>query len=473
MLKAIGTFAILLLKLTWGQSMTKIIDAVSIVITCGDEMFAIQRQNFLKAFPGYWAFPGGKVEVGDESFSLNHPALKDIDSRLFGAVVREGEEELGVDLRDELQAGRIEEINFLGLAVTPDFNPYRFATYFFKIQLKEKVVFKVDANEARRALWMKASELLGMFDQGEILAVPPVIKVIEALGKDPTVKHLKNLNFDYDSSTYVPYIESLKSVRQLMPLSHTLPPATRTNAFLIGDGTSPRVLVDPSPMSDDEYQKFKNTLNAFGVNQIMITHHHPDHHERSTRLARDYDVPMLMSSYTHERLERMDPHYFDGIEVKMLNEGDIITQWLGRDVLVYEVPGHDEGQLALAPSDMSWFLAGDLFQGLGTVVIGGDEGDMSKYFATLEKVIGLNPKVIFPSHGIGLGGVALLERTLEHRRVRENQILMMSRAGKTNDEMLSTIYADTSKDLWPYALMNIQKHLHKLKAEGKIAASES
>ena len=61
--------------------MSKIIDAVSIVITCGNEIFAIQRQNFLKAFPGYWAFPGGKVEVGDDALFINHPLTQGIDPR--------------------------------------------------------------------------------------------------------------------------------------------------------------------------------------------------------------------------------------------------------------------------------------------------------------------------------------------------------------------------------------------------------
>ncbi|HXH74460.1 MAG TPA: MBL fold metallo-hydrolase [Bacteriovoracaceae bacterium] len=448
--------------------MSKIIDAVSIVLTCGDEIFAIQRQNFLKAFPGYWAFPGGKVEIEDESFVLNHPLLKGIDARLFGAVVREGREELGIDIGEEIQAGRVEEVNYLGLAVTPDFNPYRFATYFFKIHFKEKVPFVVDRNEAKHAYWTSSAKLLQTYDEGRLLAVPPVIKVIETLGKDPLVKQIKDLNFDYDSSKYVPYIESLKSVRQIMPLSHTLPPATRTNAFLIGDGPSPKILIDPSPKDDIEYEKFKNTLNLFGVDKIMLTHHHPDHHERSVKLAREFKVPMLMSEYTKNRLMQENQSYFDDIEVSLIKEGDTITKWLGQDLIVFEVPGHDEGQLAVAPADSSWFLAGDLFQGVGTVVIGGEEGDMSKYFATLEKVILMNPKVVFPSHGIGLGGVAIIERTLEHRRVRENQILVLHSEGKTEKEMLKIIYAEVPKVLWPYALMNIEKHMIKLKQEGKV-----
>ena len=253
-----------------------------------------------------------------------------------------------------------------------------------------------------------------------------------------------------------------------MPLSHTLPPATRTNAFLIGDDGSTKVLLDPSPKTEDEYQKFKNTLNLFGLDKILLTHHHPDHHERSVQLAREYNVPVLLSQDTHDRLNRKFPHYFQGLKLQFLKEGDVVTKWLGRDVTVYEVPGHDEGQLALAPKDLSWFIAGDLFQGVGTVVIGDDEGDMAKYFSTLEKIIVMNPKVLFPSHGIGLGGVNILERTLEHRRTRENQILVMHNEGKNDQSILETIYAEVSKDLWPYAMKNIQKHLVKLKSEGKI-----
>jgi glyoxylase-like metal-dependent hydrolase (beta-lactamase superfamily II)/8-oxo-dGTP pyrophosphatase MutT (NUDIX family) len=448
--------------------MKKILDAASIVITCGEEIFAIQRQNYLKAFPGYWAFPGGKVEADDENFFIQHDLTRDLDPKIFGAAVREGQEELGFDLREEIRAGRVERIDHLGLAITPDFNPFRFATYFFRFHFKVKPKLEVDRNEARLAKWMSSQDLLKQFSSGFVLAVPPVIKIIETLGTNPHVKNIPDLNFAYDSEKFVPCIESLKGIRQLMPLSHTLPPATRTNAFLIGDDGEAKILVDPSPIDDAEYERFKHTLNLFGVDKIMLTHHHPDHHERSTDLAREYNVPILLSTDTFDRLLKKKPDYFNGIKTHFLREGDVVTKWLTREVVVYEVPGHDEGQLALAASDMSWLIAGDLFQGVGTVVIGGEEGDMAKYFATLEKVIQLAPKVLFPSHGIGLGGTSILERTLEHRRVRENQILTMHKEGLNVEQMLETIYADVQKELWPYARENINKHLVKLKNEKRI-----
>lgn len=447
--------------------MSRIVDAVSIVITCGDEIFAIQRQNFLKAFPGYWAFPGGKVEQGDESLFIENTLTLGLDPRLFGAIVREGKEELGIDLGLETQKGNVERIDYLGLAVTPDFNPFRFATHFYRFHLRSKYEFVVDANEASLAQWMRAADLLKLYTNGKIIAVPPVIKVIENLGRNPQTTSIPNLNFSYDSENHVPYIESIHSVRQLMPLSNTLLPATRTNAFLIGD-EGPKILIDPSPKDRAEYEKLKNTISLFGMDKILLTHHHPDHHEFAPDLAREFKIPMLMSQDTHSRLVRKNPDYFDGLDIQFLKEGDVVTQWLGRDVLIHEVPGHDEGQIALAPRDLSWFIAGDLFQGVGTVVIGDDEGDMKKYFSTLEKVIALNPRVLFPSHGIGLGGVNILINTLEHRKGRERDILQHFKDGLSEDQILEILYAKVDERLWPYARKNIQKHLEKLKFEGLI-----
>lgn len=446
--------------------MSKIIDAVSIVITCGDEIYAIQRQYYLSAFPGYWAFPGGKVEKEDSVFCSEHELCKLLDQRLFGAVVREGKEELGIDLHDEIKSGRVRSVDYLGLAVTPDFNPYRFATYFFKIDFSEKVEFNIDSNEVRFSEWISASALLAKYNKGQVLAVPPVIKVIETLGQNPGIKVIEDINFSYDSTRAVPYIENLKGLRQIMPLSHTLPPATRTNAFLIGDNV--KIIIDPSPKDDDEYVKFKATLALWGADKILITHHHPDHYERANVLARELKVPVLLSAYTHNRISMRYPDFFEGIEVVFLKEGDIVTTWLGNDVHVMEVPGHDEGQIALYSKDLSWFLAGDLFQGIGTVVIGGEEGDMKKYFETLEKIIAMSPKVVFPSHGIGLGGTSILEKTLAHRKLRETQVLNLYLNGDTPEMMLEKIYADVNKALWPYALENINKHILKLKNEKMI-----
>ena len=58
----------------------------------------------------------------------------------------------------------------------------------------------------------------------------------------------------------------------------------------------------------------------------------------------------------------------------------------------------------------------------------------------MQRVIDISPRVIFPSHGIALGGVDKLQVTLDHRKEREQQVLNLFREGKTEEEMLQTIY---------------------------------
>ena len=86
----------------------------------------------------------------------------------------------------------------------------------------------------------------------------------------------------------------------------------------------------------------------------------------------------------------------------------------------------------------------------------------------MERIIKLSPRVIFPSHGIALGGVNKLQVTLDHRKEREQQVLNLLIEGKTEEEMLQTIYKGVDPKLFPYARKTISAHLKKLEEEGKI-----
>lgn len=448
--------------------MKRIADAVSVVLMVQDRLFAIKRQLKLKAFPGYWAFPGGKVDADDAQLAPAHDLVKGKAPRLMGALVREIREELGLDLKQAMDQGRVLAVEELGLAVTPDFNPQRFATHFFKVTLAERPELTPDSGEILESGWFTGDALQRRYEEGELLCVPPVLQVIKALALDPKTHAVPSLGLTYDAAHEVPMIESLSGVRQLMPLSHTLPPATRTNCFLIGDQGARKIMIDPSPQDEAELAKLLHVANRYGIDAILLTHHHGDHHEFAPQIAHRYKLPILLSEDTRQRLTRANPEYLLGLEVRTLKEGDAITTWLGHPVKVVEVPGHDEGQLALAPENMAWFLAGDLFQGIGTVVIGGDEGDMAKYMRTLAKVIALKPRVVYPSHGIGLGGTGILEKTLEHRKLREQQVLELTQKGRGEKEILDELYSDIPLALHKYALMNIQSHLRKLKEEGAL-----
>lgn len=122
----------------------------------------------------------------------------------------------------------------------------------------------------------------------------------------------------------------------------------------------------------------------------------------------------------------------------------------------------------MAPKNLAWFLVGDLIQTIGTVVIGAPEGDMKKYFSSLERVISLKPANIIPSHGIILGGTHKLSETLKHRKIREEQIIDLVKHNKTEEEILHIIYQNINIKLLPYAKKTLDAHLLKLKDEQRI-----
>ena len=445
--------------------MSKIKKSVMGVLCVGDEYLFVKRQNYLTVFPGYTSFPGGKVEIDD---SCDPPSmLKIFSHELIGCLQRELVEEISYDLFEAINKGEVKEVVELGEVITPDFNPVRFQSFYFKIELKQKPKINFDLNEIESVSWESGAEIVSRFMNDEILIVPPMLKLINGLAQKSSLP-LK-LDLIYDANTEVPIINPVGSVMQLLPFSNTFPPANRTNCFVIGDSGERVVAIDPSPKDKDEYQKLKNSLSKFPINFIFLTHHHPDHHEFSTVLARELKVSMGMSLDSNERiLKSYGEDYFDGIDIEIFKAGDVLTKCNGEDVKIYSTPGHDEGQLSLIPDSKKWAILSDLFQSIGTVVIGAPEGDMKKYFDSLERMIELSPSVIFPSHGIALGGVNKLQVTLDHRREREKQVLDLFNQNKTEEEMLEVIYEGVDRRLFPYARKTISAHLFKLENEGKI-----
>ena len=196
-----------------------------------------------------------------------------------------------------------------------------------------------------------------------------------------------------------------------MPLSHTLPPADRTNACVIGEKM--KIIIDPSPQDKNEYKLLLNELCPLRLQAIFLTHYHWDHYEMSADLARELKLTIILSRTTYQKvLHYESADYFKDVKIKFVSDGDIICDWLGEDVIAYDIAGHAPGHLGLAPRSLKWFLAGDLYQGIGTVVISSTDGDMSLYYESLKKVMNLKPKIIIPSHGIPTGGVHRLEFVL-------------------------------------------------------------
>lgn len=447
-------------------------ESVSAVFVTKHSLFFIKRQNYLPVFPGYYATPGGKVDKSDLETPLEGALWPtSVRAQILHALIREVKEELNYDLLLAIEKKEVIRIDDIGIAITPEFNPYRFKNYYFKITLTHEINFDLDQNEAEFGEWNTPQGLHDKYKAGQMLAVPPAITLLKTFSENPEHNRPIDMSLPHDPETEVPMIESICGVRQFLPLSNTFPPANRTNSFIIGDGGSraPKLLIDPSPKDEGELKKFLKSVTKIGFDSIFLTHHHPDHYQFAAEIAREFKTGIELSADTFRRIkEQSGENYFEGIALSIRKEGDIVTQSLGIDVRVFEVPGHDEGQLALAPETMNWFLAGDLIQTVGTVVIQAPEGNMKKYFQTLERVISLRPKNIIPSHGIIIGGTHKLEETLKHRRLREEQVLSLYLNKTSMESMILTIYPGLESRLLPYAQRQIEAHLEKLREENRI-----
>jgi glyoxylase-like metal-dependent hydrolase (beta-lactamase superfamily II) len=446
-------------------------DAVTAVLLHGDELYLVRRHPALPAFSGYHAFPGGKVDRTDADAPLDGALFAGHAPRLLRALARELQEELAFDLWDAAERGHVEALLNLGEITTPAFAPLRFRTWFYKIVLRERPAFVPDPGEATEGGWLKVSEWRRRYAAGQLLAAPPTSLTLDALAGDLALRALPPFPGTFDPERDIPWIEPLAGLRVLLVRSNTLPPAEHTNVFWLGGAGAPRVVIDPSPADRDELQRLYRSLDAFGVDLVFLTHHHPDHREFADEIARRYGVPLGLSADTRERIARRNgPGFFEGLEVRTYAEGDELTRWQGQRVVLLAVPGHDEGPLAPKAESRAWCIVGDLIQGNGTVVIAPPEGHMRKYIATLKRVIELDPGVIIPSHGLALGGTHYLKQALRHREEREAQILMRHEAGLSEDQILAEVYRAIDARLLPLARLNIRSHMAKLREEGLIAA---
>jgi ribonuclease/clavin/mitogillin len=450
-----------------------IVEAVTAVLLHGEQLFLTQRQPALAAFPGYHAFPGGKVDKGDHATPLPGKGIGDHPPQLMRALIRELREEIGFDLGEACESGLVASVACLGEATTPDFLPLRFRTWFFKVELSAEPALAVDTGEATHGEWDSLANWRARFASGRLLIAPPTRIAIESLLDDRQLTALPRMDLGFDPQADVPWIEPLGGLRVLLVRSNTLPPAIHTNVFWLGGEpgalAAPRVVIDPSPADRTEFARLCKVLDEFGVDLVFLTHHHPDHREYADEVARRYRVPLALSADTRARIEAQDPKFFNGLDVKLLGEGDLLTQWQGEPVELVAVPGHDEGQLAPMPRSRAWCIVGDLIQGVGTVVIAPPEGNMRKYFESLRKVIALDPAVIIPSHGMAMGTTHYLKKALQHREAREQEVLARHRAGIGEDQMLREIYAGVDPRLLPLARINIRSHLQKLREDGALA----
>lgn len=470
------------------------------------ETFWVERGEAVSYMPGFRAFIGGKVNP--EDLELEITGAEDGTERVMRAcALREAFEEAGVllsragandrttlaEARRKLLAGEVTfpalaqalgwrfnaaDLAFAGRWQTPPFASQRFDTVFFAARVPEGQEASVRVGELASGKWVRPHDALARWMQGEGTFAAPILYGMIALAevatgqaeaKDPTEETLQQIA---DRLAVGPERAGVPTRRielkwgvVLHPMkTRPLPPATHTNAYLVGE--TEMALIDPGSDDPAEIDALMNLIEALEADGrrlklILLTHHHEDHTGgvEAVLARRRVQVAGHAELAKHVKLDLA------------LKDGDWIPLTPGRGdwtLRALYTPGHTRDHLCyLHPRTKSLFT-GDLIPGgAGTVIIDPPDGDMGEYLFSLERLLSEPVETLFPGHGSPQGGaMRRIAGLIAHRRERETKVsAALSEEPETLADLVPRAYADTPRELWPYAERSLLAHLLKLEVE--------
>ena len=224
-------------------------------------------------------------------------------------------------------------------------------------------------------------------------------------------------------------------------------------------------LIDAGTGEPQHLDGLEAALAGARLAQVLVTHSHIDHASGAAAIAqRMPHVRFLKMPYPQQDTEWR-------VRWEAMADGDVVPAGDGVLSAVY-TPGHSPDHLCFWSEESRLLFCGDLAWKGSTVVIPPSHGgDMSAYLASLERVLALAPAKMLPAHGPIIDEPAeLLREYIEHRKVREQQVLAAIAAGLIDiDEMVPRIYPTLAAALLPMGRESVLAHLIKLEREGKVS----
>lgn len=235
---------------------------------------------------------------------------------------------------------------------------------------------------------------------------------------------------------------------------------TGTNSYLVDDAQGRVAVIDPGP--DDQPTHLDALLHALAGRQlaaVLVTHRHADHLPLAHALCERFNVQLA----GHPDLPGVQRPVADGAAAF----GSLVA---------IETPGHTRDSLCYWDESTRALFTGDLVLGSGTSVLDEQPGALSDYLASLERLLELEPRTIYPGHGpVVVDGVEKLREYLKHRGQRVRQVLDALAAAGTASvaDLVRAIYTDTPPHLHAAAARNVRANLELLTAQGVVVETNA
>jgi len=238
-----------------------------------------------------------------------------------------------------------------------------------------------------------------------------------------------------------------------------------TNTYIVGSG-SRRLLIDAGEKNIPEY--VQNLGQVFesekcSLKDLVVTHWHHDH------IGGVADVMRIVGEgVTVHKFPREEDNHVAGVKFAKLNDGQEISVE-GANCQVLHTPGHTTDHVVLYLKEENAVFSADCILGEGTAVF----ESLYHYMQSLEKILKIQPSVIYPGHGpVIQDPVEKIQFYIKHRLAREEQIFnCLESSGQNGMEsmgIVKSVYKETPVNLHMAANVNVNHHLEKLEAEGKV-----
>lgn len=436
-----------------------------------------ERTHSARSWPGTVAFPGGGLEELDRRLPLLEGERLPVETRAARAcALRELGEEVALwrlaradghrdpdvtaratralnegTALDEVLAREELVLDDRGLVPLTLWRvpSGRFAVQQFLLAVDREPALGRPATEELAALrWLRPAELLADWRAGRAFLLSPIRRVLSGLAAhERDLQAAMRLLSQPPTETERARLDLVEGACVLAARSLTLPPATHTNAVLLGGLSGASYLVDPAAGFADERARFDRLLeSALGgrpLTAIVCTHHHGDHVGDVARLAQRLGVPV----WAHRATAEAVPFRVD----RLLEEGEHLdTAW--SSFRLVHTPGHARGHLCLFDERTRLLVAGDMIAAEGSILIDPDEGHMGQYLESLDRLIALEPRGILPAHGpLIASGEARLREQRVHRELRQQRVEQAASDATVADITRAVYGADTPAAMLPFA----------------------